>query len=82
MLCLMFNVVRDCCVRDDVAGGGGGGRGGGGGGRRTHGGSRGGGGRGGETEDMEGCRTEKLDDGWPESEEKYSKICNCEDRIA
>ena len=25
---------------------------------------------------------EKLDDGWPESEEKYSKICNCEDRIA
>ena len=24
----------------------------------------------------------KLDDGWPESEEKYSKICNCEDRIA
>ena len=25
---------------------------------------------------------EKLDDGWPESEKKYSKICNCEDRIA
>ena len=24
----------------------------------------------------------KLDDGWPESEEKYSKICICEDRIA
>ena len=24
----------------------------------------------------------KLDNGWPESEEKYSKICNCEDRIA
>eukprot|EP00435_Cladocopium_sp_Y103_P028501 s2813_g7.t1 len=23
----------------------------------------------------------KLDDGWPESEEKYSEICNCEDRI-
>ena len=23
----------------------------------------------------------ELDDGWPESEEKYSKICNCEDRI-
>ena len=25
---------------------------------------------------------DKLDGGWPESEEKYSKICNCEDRIA
>ena len=27
-------------------------------------------------------KAKKLDDGWPESEEKYSKICNCEDRIA
>ena len=24
----------------------------------------------------------KLDDGWPESDQKYSEICNCEDRIA
>ena len=41
-------------------------------------GGRGGEGQGGEGGEEEGTTSDKieLDDGWPESEEKYSKICN------
>eukprot|EP00435_Cladocopium_sp_Y103_P018774 s2327_g4.t1 len=34
------------------------------------------------TEPLSKFATTQLDDGWPESEEKYSEICNCEDRKA